>query len=53
VETFSVDRLYRKHARFYDATRRFCLPDRKRAVDCLDVCPGHRVIDFACVTGVD
>jgi ubiquinone/menaquinone biosynthesis C-methylase UbiE len=52
-DTARVDELYRRHARFYDATRRFILPDRRAAVEWLDVRAGDRVIDFACGTGLN
>lgn len=51
-DTARADALYRRHARFYDATRRFCLPDHRAAVEWLGVRPGERVIDFACGTGL-
>jgi len=53
ADTARADALYRRHARFYDATRRFCLPDRRAAVDRLGVREGERVIDFACGTGLN
>lgn len=51
ADTARADAMYRRHARFYDATRRFCLPDHRLASEWLDVRPGDRVIDFACGTG--
>ncbi len=49
----AVDRLYRRHARFYDATRRFVLPARRRAIARLGIVPGDAVLDFACGTGLN
>jgi ubiquinone/menaquinone biosynthesis C-methylase UbiE len=49
----SVERLYRRHAPFYDATRRYLLPGRRRAIDALGVRRGDRVLDFACGTGLN
>ena len=49
----SVQRLYRRHARIYDATRRFILPARSRAIARLGVRPGDTVFDFACGTGLN
>ena len=51
--THSVQRLYRRHARFYDATRRLVLPARSRAIARLGVQPGDTVLDFACGTGLN
>ncbi len=48
-----ADAMYRRHARFYDATRRFCLPHHREAVEWLGVRPDDRVIDFACGTGLN
>jgi ubiquinone/menaquinone biosynthesis C-methylase UbiE len=53
ADTARVDEIYRRHARFYDVTRRFCLPGRRAAVERLGVRPGDRVIDFACGTGLN
>jgi len=53
LDTARADELYRRHARFYDATRRFCLPDRRAAVEWLGIREGDRVIDFACGTGLN
>ena len=51
--TRSVQRLYRRHARIYDVTRRFVLPARSRAIARLGVQPGDAVFDFACGTGLN
>ncbi len=48
-----VERLYEWHAPIYDATRRFVLPGRGRAIDALGVQPGDDVVDFACGTGLN
>ena len=38
-------------SRIYDATRWLFLPDRRRAVELLEVQAGDRVLDFGCGTG--
>lgn len=48
-----VQRFYGLQAPIYDATRRFFLADRARAIDALGVRPGDRVIDWACGTGLN
>lgn len=48
-----VERFYRRHAPFYDLTRRFVLRGRSRAIARLGVVPGCRVLDFACGTGLN
>jgi ubiquinone/menaquinone biosynthesis C-methylase UbiE len=48
-----VERLYQRHAPFYDLTRRFVLPGRQLAIDALGVQRGDSVIDFACGTGLN
>lgn len=46
-----VEKFYKIHSKFYDATRWMFLPARKKAVVLLDIKPGDSVIDFACGTG--
>ncbi len=48
-----VERLYGLHAPFYDATRRFFLPDRAEAVRAMRLGGGERVVDFCCGTGLN
>jgi S-adenosylmethionine-diacylgycerolhomoserine-N-methlytransferase len=53
MTTERVHRFYESQAPIYDATRRWLLPGRNRALHLLDVHPGQRVIDFACGTGLN
>jgi len=53
MTTQRVHRFYESQAPIYDATRRWLLPGRDRALHLLDVHPGNRVIDFACGTGLN
>jgi S-adenosylmethionine-diacylgycerolhomoserine-N-methlytransferase len=53
VELEKLEKFYKIHSKFYDATRKFFLFDRKKAVAALDVKPNDRVIDLACGTGLN
>jgi len=46
-----VEKFYKIHSKFYDATRWIFLPARKKAVAMLDIKAGDSVIDCACGTG--
>ena len=53
MTTQRTHRFYDSQAPIYDATRRWLLPGRNRALQVLGVHPGDRVIDFACGTGLN
>jgi demethylmenaquinone methyltransferase/2-methoxy-6-polyprenyl-1,4-benzoquinol methylase len=50
--TVKAVRLYRDHANGYDASARRTMWIRARTIAKLDLCPGDRVLDVACGTGL-
>ncbi len=53
MEIDKLDRYYRKHAKFYNFTRRFFLFNRRTSIEMLMLKPEDRVLDIACGTGLN
>lgn len=53
MQVSQLEPFYRIHAKFYNVTRRFFLVDRQKAIERLDIQPGHVIIDYGCGTGLN
>lgn len=53
MELEGIDKIYDKHAKFYDLTRKFFLFNRRKAVKKLELKKNDDILDLACGTGLN